>query len=199
MKNVRFLLRDRNKEIAEAWSNHFADIEQVEVSAGDIFDLEADAVVSPANSFGFMDGGIDLVYSHYFGWELQSRLQSVLRSEYDGELPVGQAVIIETGLDNCRYLISAPTMRVPMFISNTVNAYLAFRAVIRAVKEHNRLHNDIFSILCPGLGTATGAMSPEVCAKQMRAAYNICVLDYENSPNILSEAVLEHRRLTSII
>ena len=31
-----------------------------------------------------------------------------------------------------KYLISAPTMRVPMTISDTVNSYLAFRAVILA-------------------------------------------------------------------
>ena len=31
-----------------------------------------------------------------------------------------------------RYLVSAPTMRVPLDVSNTVNAYLAFRAILRA-------------------------------------------------------------------
>ena len=30
----------------------------------------ADAIVSPANSFGFMDGGIDMVYSKRFGWQM---------------------------------------------------------------------------------------------------------------------------------
>ena len=31
-----------------------------------------------------------------------------------------------------QYLVSAPTMRIPMDISNTVNAYVAFRAILRA-------------------------------------------------------------------
>lgn len=31
-----------------------------------------------------------------------------------------------------RYLISAPTMRIPTNVSKTANAYLAFRAVLRA-------------------------------------------------------------------
>ena len=31
-----------------------------------------------------------------------------------------------------RYLISAPTMRVPANVAKTTNAYLAFRAVLRA-------------------------------------------------------------------
>jgi hypothetical protein len=39
----------------------------------DILTRTADAILSPANSFGFMDGGIDLLYSNFFGWELQDR------------------------------------------------------------------------------------------------------------------------------
>ena len=31
-----------------------------------------------------------------------------------------------------RYLVSAPTMRIPLNISDTVNAYLAFRGTLRA-------------------------------------------------------------------
>ena len=30
-----------------------------------------------------------------------------------------------------RQLISAPTMRIPTHVNNTVNAYLAFRAILR--------------------------------------------------------------------
>ena len=30
------------------------------------------------------------------------------------------------------YLVSAPTMRIPLNVSDTVNAYLAFRGVLRA-------------------------------------------------------------------
>ena len=79
---------------------------------------------------------------------MQHRLQALLRADYDGELPVGQAVIIKTLSPNdsvkkfedpkfnegklIKYLISAPTMRVPMDVIHSVNAYLAFRAVIQA-------------------------------------------------------------------
>ena len=31
-----------------------------------------------------------------------------------------------------RYLVSAPTMRIPLDISDTVNTYLAFRGTLRA-------------------------------------------------------------------
>lgn len=184
MLDVKFFLRDRSKEVTEAWASHFKGIAQVEVSIGDIFAVQADAIVSPANSFGYMDGGIDLAYSYRFGWHLQERLQEVIRNEHDGELPVGQAVIIPTRHDDIRWLISAPTMRVPMVIASTVNAYLAFRAVIRAVREHNKQNPEsINTVLCPGLGTATGAMPPDRCARQMLAAYNACVLGRMISPN----------------
>ena len=182
MRDVKFYLRDRDADVVRAWAKHFADTPQVEASQGDIFDVRADAIVSPANSFGFMDGGIDLAYSYRFGWQIQEQLQELLRTEHDGELPVGDAVIIETGDADYRYLVSAPTMRMPMIVSNTVNAYLAFRATLRAVREHNwRSEDKIRSVLCPGLATATGAMSPEVCARQMWAAYAICVLGQMNS------------------
>jgi hypothetical protein len=71
-------LRDINAGIVKAWEQAFADVPKVHVSRGDIFELQADAIVSPANSFGFMDGGIDLLYSKYFGWGLQTDLQALL-------------------------------------------------------------------------------------------------------------------------
>lgn len=44
--------------LAEAWEHICGDVECVTVHRGSILDLTVDAVVSPANSFGIMDGGI---------------------------------------------------------------------------------------------------------------------------------------------
>lgn len=119
MSEIIYHLRDIHAPLVAAWTKYFADIPQVRPSVGDIFGVQADAIISPANSFGFMDGGIDLVYSLRFGWQLQKRLQALLRSEYDGELPVGMAVLLGTDDPGLPYLISAPTMRVPTNVSNT--------------------------------------------------------------------------------
>src|SRR5689334_21817016 len=124
MPGVIYHLRDINTPLVEAWSRCFSGIPEVRPSIGDIFGVRADAIISPANSFGFMDGGIDLLYSRRFGWQLQERLQRLLQEEYDGELPVGMAVLLGTGELDIPYLISAPTMRAPADVSNTVNAYL---------------------------------------------------------------------------
>jgi O-acetyl-ADP-ribose deacetylase (regulator of RNase III) len=152
MKPIVFELRDIDADVVRAWEKHFKGIPNVRVSQGDIFETSADAIVSPANSFGYMDGGIDLIYLRRFGWELQTRLQTHLRQEHDGELPVGQATIVETLDKAIPYLVSAPTMRVLMDVSDTINAYLAFRAAIRAVKLHNRKvpASPIRTVVCPG-------------------------------------------------
>lgn len=190
---VVYKLCDLMKSMIAAWKKHFEQYipDRVQVYSGDIFKAgpAADAIVSPANSFGFMDGGIDMAYSRHFGWQMQDRLQEVIREKYRGELLVGDAIIIPTvegkENENCvdwakynegqpiKYLISAPTMRVPIDVSNTVNAYLAFRAVILAVEKHNNTpgNEPIKSVLCPGLGTAVGRMPAERCAYQMLYAF----------------------------
>jgi O-acetyl-ADP-ribose deacetylase (regulator of RNase III) len=192
-QKISVYLRDRNPAMAKAWEHHFKGIPDVEVSCGDIFDVTADAIVSPANSFGFMDGGIDLVYSRHFGHDLQERLQEVLRREYHGELPVGEALIVETHDAAIPFLISAPTMRVPMNVSETVNAYLAFRAALRAVIRHNATASKpIQTVLCPGLGTAVGAMPVNRCAQQMHMAYSVVVLEQIMRPTNLGQALDSH-------
>ncbi|MCO7225946.1 macro domain-containing protein [Pleionea sp. CnH1-48] len=123
-----------------------------------------------------MDGGLDLKYSQHFGWELESKVRYRLEKEYYGEIPVGNAIIIETDNSQIPFLISAPTMRVPSDVSNTVNAYLAFKAILQSVKQHNQMSGrKIQSILCPGLGTGEGKMPAELCAKQMYLAYQTVI------------------------
>jgi O-acetyl-ADP-ribose deacetylase (regulator of RNase III) len=184
MEPIVFELRDIDANVVRAWEKYFVGVANMRISHGDIFEVSADAIVSPANSFGYMDGGIDLVYLHHFGWELQTRLQGHLRDEHDGELPVGQATIVETHDAGIPYLVCAPTMRIPMNVSNTVNAYLAFRAAIRAVKLHNRENPQaaIRTVLCPGLCTAIGRMPPDLAARQMAAAFETCVLNQSIGP-----------------
>jgi len=191
MPGLEIHLRDLSRSLVEAWESAFADVPGVEVSQGDIFstrpgpvpdgariDVPADAVVSPANSFGFMDGGIDAVYTHQFGFQLEARLQELLAAEHGGELPGGCAVIVETGSDDIPWCISAPTMRVPEAVPNTANAYLAFRAALRAALAHNAAGREpIARVLCPGLATTTGQMPVNRCAAQMRVAWDVVLGD----------------------
>ena len=160
--------------LADAWRKAFAGQRGVTVVEEDILVGRADAIVSPANSFGYMDGGIDLAYRKFFGHNLQTSLQSRIREHFAGELPVGQATVIETGHDAFKYMVAAPTMRIPDRIGDTVNAYLAFRAALLAVLAHNRTSSaPIRSMSSPGLGTGVGAMPVSRTAFQMHAAYEV--------------------------
>jgi O-acetyl-ADP-ribose deacetylase (regulator of RNase III) len=172
MTHPSILLLTFDSAMAAAWSKAFSGVPGVDVVEGDILEGRCDAVVSPANSFGFMDGGIDLAYRRYFGSDLQSRVQAKIRSEFRGELPVGQAMIVPTGHETVPYLVAAPTMRIPDEIGDTVNAYLAFRAALLAVIAHNDMNTTLIkSLRVPALGTGIGAMPLGRAAYQMHAAY----------------------------
>jgi O-acetyl-ADP-ribose deacetylase (regulator of RNase III) len=153
--------------------------------------------VSPANSFGYMDGGIDLAYLRFFGLELQSKVQEKIRSDFHGELPVGQALVVPTGHESIPYLVVAPTMRIPDKIGETVNVYLAFRAALLAVLAQNdRSPNSIKTLRFPALGTGVGSMPLARAAHQMHAAHT-SVYDDPDWLKDPTAILLHHERLRS--
>lgn len=171
-------LIDSSHELVDAWTNAFANVNEVVSLAGDYFQQNADAIVSPANSFGIMDGGLDLAIREQLGYSIQGAIQKVIIDKYHGELPVGCAEIVETGDKRWKYMIAAPTMRIPERITHTINAYLAFRATLLAIKRFNQTfgHRVIESVVCSGLGTGIGAMPASRCAGQMLLAYKAMTL-----------------------
>jgi O-acetyl-ADP-ribose deacetylase (regulator of RNase III) len=177
-------LIDHNKEMCDQWKTHFNDCNDVTIHCGDYFALKTDCVVSPANSFGFMDGGLDFQISEKIGWHLQDELQLQIIEKYDGELLVGQAILMETKNENSPFIIAAPTMRVPEPIENSVNIYLATKAILRLLKQESRIK----TVSISGLGTGVGKVAYAVCAKQMKQAYNDVWRNQFTFPNSWQEA-----------
>ena len=170
----KLYLIDQNKELVRYWEKFFSAFLEVEVLEGDYFQKPADAMISPANSFGIMDGGIDLPIRNNLGFETQDRLQKVIIEKYHGELPVGSAEVVKTESNKWPFLISAPTMRIPEDVSYTLNPYLAFRASLLAVKAFNEINEKkIKTLVCCGMGTGYGHVPPKRCAAQMRVAYKL--------------------------
>jgi len=163
----KFILADRHQALVEAWQREFGKYTNFEFYCGDVFDKKADIIVSPANSFGIMDGGIDLKYSQMMGWHVQETLQKKIEKDFDGELLVGQSCLVPTNFAQFPNMLSAPTMRVPMFLRGTPNVYLASKAIFLAVKK---IENEV-TCLIPGLGTGCGAVVYEIAAQKMRMAY----------------------------
>lgn len=184
-------LVDRNEGMCNAWRLHFSECKNITIHQGDFFELPTDCVVSPANSFGFMDGGLDALITKRFGSSLQLILQEKIRMTPLGELLVGEAMLIETGDNDIPFLISAPTMRVPMILTNTVNVYLASKAIFNILNDSEGI--DFITI--SGLGTGVGQVPYDVCARQMRAAYNEIWTGEQEFPVSWYKAQRDHQLL----
>jgi O-acetyl-ADP-ribose deacetylase (regulator of RNase III) len=197
---MKIVLCDTNQQLVEAWKLAFQDltshhlhlfIPSVEVYGGSIFDYDVDALVSPANSFGFMDGGFDYLLSQVLGWGVQTELQRVINNLPERELLVGRTLTVETNHSRWPYLISAPTMRVPMYLgSSSVNVYLAALAIFNELKQNP----NISSIGMTGLGTGVGKVPVDVCAHQMRKAYDVVFIGH-TAPKTWHEAQASHQSL----
>jgi hypothetical protein len=140
---------------------------------------------------------------------LSQSIRELLLLRAIGSLKVGEEVtalsratvvqIVPTGDATLPILISAPTMRIPMDVSRTVNAYWAFRAAIRVAREYNNsAAKPIGSLLCPGLATGAGRISPEACSRQMLQAYTASHLRKTWKPADLGAAVDIHYRMLGL-
>lgn len=187
---MKLFLTYRQTELGDAWRNHFKSASDVTITDTNILELSVDAIVSPANSFGFMEGGLDYQISEKLGWHIQSKVQAAIISRPIHELLVGEAIIVPTGSPIIPWLIVAPTMRVPMQIRETVNAYLAMKAILGTAKAHS----DIETIAIPGLGTGIGKLEPEIAAKQMWHAYDEIINGNYTPPASFGNAQIMHRR-----
>ena len=173
---MKLTLFDLRGELCRAWEIQFQHIAEVTAVQTELSELEPhDCLVSPANSYGIMDGGIDLAISSLIPG-LQERVSARVFEEWLGEQPVGTSMLVETGFARFPWLAHTPTMRSPRPIPPEV-VYDAMRALLLAVRRHNERgdREPIDSIACPGLGTATGRVAPDVAARMMRMAYESVV------------------------
>ena len=185
-------LVDPCSELCEQFDYYFEGMEGVEVVCGYFQSLSKfDCMVSPANSFGFMDGGVDLAITQFFGINLMHRVQAHIIRHFLGEQPVGTSFIIPTGHEEHPFLAHSPTMRVPMTIRTTDYVYKAMWATLLAVRQHNENSGiKIKTLACPGLGTLTGCVSPRSAARQMSIAYR----NFLNPPGSLTWEFAEKRQ-----
>ena len=173
----KITLVDLNKPLVDYWNEAFKDEPRVTAEQGDYFDVPADVMVSPANSFGIMDGGIDLAIRNILGEDVEAKLQEEIAIHFHGELPVGSAILIDTHHEKWKFLVAAPTMRTPGNVRDTTNAYTAFRAALLAVGHFNMdtlgpKPKNVRSMVCCGLATGCGKMTYSRCAVQMKAAWD---------------------------
>lgn len=196
MEGFKLVLCDFSEELCTEWRIAFENFPEVEIHCGRFQDIDFDCVNSPANSFGLMDGGFDEAITMYFGEQMMARVQNMIISKYAGEQPVGTSEIIRGSDDDMprvRYVAHTPTMIVPYNIANTSNVYMAMKALLLAVEQHNlgvmrysgAWNPDyvyIKTVVCSGLGTGAGRVPYKKAAIDMAKAYQV----YKNRPKSLT-------------
>jgi O-acetyl-ADP-ribose deacetylase (regulator of RNase III) len=201
---MKLILTAVDESLVDAWAKYCGDLDFVTIHHGSIVDVDCDAVVSPANSYGFMDGGIDALYMWHFGSDIQMRVRRQIFDYHHGEIIVGQADVVETAHAKIPYLIFAPTMRVPMNLRQTVNPYLAARAIFLLVTQGSfmagqfagqKVSEHIQKIALPGLGTGAGKVPFNTCAQQVREAIDDILLQKYRMPQSWAEASERHQLL----
>ncbi|AXE03428.1 macro domain-containing protein [Salmonella enterica] len=173
---IKLILSAPVPAMAVAFELYFQNTENVEIIRRPFETIpEFDCMVSAANGFGLMDGGVDAAITAFFGTQLQRRVQKYIIQEYLGEQPVGTAFVIETGNSKHPWLVHAPTMRVPLIIDGTDAVYNATRAALLAMLQHNKSAGEdrkITSVVFPAMGAGCGQVSPDCVARQMKLAWD---------------------------
>jgi len=124
------------------------------VKRGDLTQIPCDAIVNPANSFGYMGGGVAGAIKRVGGVEIEN--EAIAKAP----IPVGTAV--ETTAENlpCTFVIHAPTMEQPAMRIGVDNVRDATRAALELGVELN-----LKTIAIPGMGTGVGGVSVDDAAE----------------------------------
>jgi len=200
---MKIQLVDYNEELCIEWRKAFEGCNDVEVHCADYFSVPTDCYCSPANSYGFLDGGIDNKFRKFYernNIDVEKKLQDIIIGEFNNELLVGQSVFLEFSryTNKVPALIVAPTMRVPMKLSkDSVNVYLAMKAILNRLKYLENFSPKLKSISISGLGTGIGQLPYDLCVKQMKQAYNDFWVGEDYFPNSWGKAQDHHQLLYS--
>jgi len=126
------------------------------VRKGDLTLQEVDAIVNPANSYGWMGGGV--------AYAIKKAGGRVIEEEAVGKapIPVGSAVESTAGKLSCRYVIHAPTMTEPAERIGAGNVRKATLAALRRASELN-----LKSVAFPGMGCGVGGLTKSEAAGNM--------------------------------
>lgn len=129
---------------------------RINIQKGSITTLDVDAIVNPANSYGYMGGGVAWVIKEVGGQVIEDEAMSLARFH------IGEAVLTTAGDLVARHVIHAPTMEEPAEKTNSTNVQHATQAALElAEKQQFR------KIAFPGMGTGVGGVDKKEAAKVM--------------------------------
>lgn len=169
LKNIKIYLLDINPMMTNEWNRVFKNYNNITVVHNDLNtflkNTPVDCLVSPANSYGLMDGGYDYAITTWYGSDLMNKVQEYIINELYGEQTIGTAICIQTN-NSPQYLIHSPAMRTPEIIYDYRVIYNCMRNTLIQAMKH-----DIKSIVVPAWGGGCGRVEPNIIANMMLSAY----------------------------
>ena len=126
------------------------------VRNADITKINCDAIVNPANSFGYMGGGVAGAIKREGGVEIEN--EAIKKAP----ISIGEAIATTSGNLSCKYIIHTPTMIQPAMKTNTDNIEKATYAALKLAKKL-----DINIIVIPGMGTGVGRVPKKDAARSI--------------------------------
>ncbi len=129
---------------------------EIKVLQASLLEVQADAIVNPANSLGLMGGGVAGVIKRFGGEEIER--EAIEKAP----IPVGSAVLTSAGRLPFKGVIHAPTMEEPAMETTEEKVRRAVRAVLELADRMG-----FESIAMPGMGTGVGRLPKDISAKVM--------------------------------
>lgn len=172
---MKFVFFDNNPEVLDLTTYIPPEHEVAYIDIRDAINkYKPKALISPANSFATMGGGIDGLITRSIFPNIAERVQAKIKTinivnEHDEPyFPVGSAVPIRTGNPKCLFMITTPTMEYPQDIQGTNNVYLAFSALLQLAAFHK---DKPWIFLVPGMGTGVGGLTFKDMGQQVQRAF----------------------------
>jgi len=169
---MRILIADHNKST-------IASLEELnpsfEIETGDPLAFDIDAVVSPANTKGIMNGGYDATLRRYFGVNIEY-MAGLYLDKF--QIDVGQAIAVKTGHPKVHWLIVTPTVSVTgegFSGHGSVSYACAYNAVKVAYKKNVRY------LGMTGLGSGVGGLDRRTSARQQVKGIEDALNEIEHS------------------
>lgn len=163
-KLLQVAIVDINENLITLAKRDVPELPAITFTAGNALAQKADAVVTPANSFGFMDSGMDAAVVARFGDVIASIVRDRIASYPFGEVLVGQAFMVSTGDADIPNLIFAPTVRAPKPITHPADVLLAARAAVKLAVDAG-----LSRIVMPCMGAGGGRLTPNASFAAMTA------------------------------
>ncbi|MGB2490254.1 MAG: macro domain-containing protein [Candidatus Puniceispirillaceae bacterium] len=147
---MRVIIADHQKRVFNAVQEYHPTFE-IELGSPLAFDI--DAVVSPANTAGIMNGGFDAALRRFFGITLEYRVRMRIK---DNPISVGEAFAIQTVHPRIKWLIVSPTVSIAADGLSGVPS-VAYTCGYNSVIAAHKAGASVLGMT--GLGTGAGGLS----------------------------------------